>query len=293
MSNNSFMRKGFCIIRGLYDKNVQGGIHMNDISNIYSKVGAAYGNTFANSTKDAEKAEKSNSGEAVQKTKVPGKTIGNPKLSEKAQKYYEELKSKYHNMDFILVSEDQKEKAKSQAASYAQGGKMVVLIDEDKIEKMAEDSSYRAQYEGIIEKASAAFYGFKDSITATGANVKGFGMQVNDDGTTSFFAVLEKSSEAQAKRIAEKRAEAKAEKKAEAKKAAKKEAEERIEKARESKSSEKINPSRNQDMDDVVITANSIEELLQKIQDHVQLSMSDNVVTESEKVVGQNIDFKA
>ena len=33
-----------------------------------------------------------------------GKTIGDPQLSEKAQKYYEQLKKKFSNMDFILVS---------------------------------------------------------------------------------------------------------------------------------------------------------------------------------------------
>lgn len=38
-------------------------------------------------------------------------------------------------------------------------------------------------------------------ISATGASVKGFGMQVNDDGTASYFAVLKKSSAAQKQRI--------------------------------------------------------------------------------------------
>ena len=47
-------------------------------------------------------------------TKVSGKTIGNPKLSDEASKYYEQLKKKYSNMDFILVSKDKKEQAKSQ-----------------------------------------------------------------------------------------------------------------------------------------------------------------------------------
>ena len=34
-----------------------------------------------------------------------GKTIGNAKLSEEGVKYYQELKKKYSNMDFILVSQ--------------------------------------------------------------------------------------------------------------------------------------------------------------------------------------------
>lgn len=79
-----------------------------------------------------------------------GKTIGNAKLSEEGVKYYQELKKKYSNMDFILVSKEQKANAQANAASYANGNKMVVLIDEEKIERMATDENYRKQYEGII-----------------------------------------------------------------------------------------------------------------------------------------------
>ena len=260
--------------------NIQGGIKMSDLSNIYSKVGASYGDSYA------KEAEKVDTKEATSSSKIPGKTVGNVKLSDKAKAYYEELRKKYHNMEFVLVSEKEKENAKANAASYAQKGKLVVLVDEAKIERMAEDASYRAQIEGLIEKSSQSFAGFADSVAATGAKVKGYGMQVNDDGTTSFFAVLEKSSEAQAKRISEKRAEKQAEKKAEAKKAAKKKAEERIENLRESR--KESDPS-----NEVRINANSLEELLQKIQDHVQLEKSDSVITDVEKTLGQNIDFSA
>ena len=47
------------------------------------------------------------------KSKVNGKTIGEPQLSEKGAKYYEQLKAKYGNYDFILVSKDQKENAEA------------------------------------------------------------------------------------------------------------------------------------------------------------------------------------
>jgi len=261
---------------------------MSNISNTYSKMGAAYDQQYSKKTLESEKTK---STEAASKSKIPGKTVGNVKLSDKAQQYYEELRKKFHNMEFVLVSEDEKENAKANAASYAQNGKMVVLIDEDKIERMAEDSSYRAQYEDLIEKSSVSFAGFAESVAATGASVKGFGMQVNDNGTTSFFAVLEKSSEAQAKRIAEKREEKRAEKKAESKKEAKERLEENIEEARKANKSRL--ESKKSDSEETVITANSLEELLQKIQDQVQLEKSDTVFTEAEKAVGQNIDFSA
>lgn len=260
---------------------------MSNISNTYSNVGASYEASYQKSTNASDKVNETN--EAKSSSKIPGKTVGTPKLSEKALDYYEELRKKYHNLEFVLVSRDQKENAKNQATSYAQKNKMVVLIDEDKIERMATDSAYRAQYEGIIEKASVGLTQFSASVAKTGANVKGYGVQANDDGTLSYFAVLEKSSEAQAKRIEEKRAAKAQQRKADAKKAQKKQNEERLEKAREARKTGKID--KNESEDEVVLTAGSFEELARKIEDYVQTQKTDSVVTEAEKKLGKNIDF--
>ena len=203
------------------------------------------------------------------KKKVSGQTIGNPQLSEKASKYYEQLKKKYSNMNFILVSQDQKENAKANAAGYANSNNMVVLIDEDKIERMASDENYRKQYEGIIANAASGISQLASSLSATGTSVKGFGMQVNDNGTASYFAVLEKSSAAQKERIE------------------KKENEERLEKKR--KETGDVDDTDNTET--VTVTASSIEELLEKIKDQEQLFLSDTVKTPQEKNVGQNVDF--
>ena len=218
-----------------------------------------------------------NNTKADGKVAVNGQTIGNPRLSEKASKYYDQLKKKYSNMNFILVSEDQKEYAKAQASNYANANNMVVLIDEDKIERMAEDENYRKQYEGIM------------SIAATGANVKGYGMQVNDGGTASFFAVLKKSGAAQKERIAKKAEQKKEAKKAEAKKAKKKEEQERLENKKDSRIDD--NSGIEEDEDTVTITASSMEELLQKIQEYTQKYMNDDVKTDDEKKVGQQFDY--
>lgn len=225
------------------------------------------------------------------KSKVSGKTIGEPQLSEKAQKYYEQLKKKYGNMDFILVSKDMKETAQAHAGSYANANKMVVLIDEEKIERMAEDENYRKKYEGIISGATSQLQQMKSSLAASKAPVKGFGMQVNDGGNASFFAVIDKSLADQRKRIHDK-----AEKKAEDKKKADKaEREERAGKARAEKADKKdhaYGPDSSKE-DLVTVTASSIEELISKINDTVYASMSDNVETEAEKRIGHNIDYMA
>lgn len=255
---------------------------MNSVS---MEVGAqaTYNNSNVNQTKDSNKTEQA-------KKSSYGKTVGNPQLSDKAAQYYDSLKSKYNNMDFVLVSKDQKEQAKAMAAGYANPHKMVVLIDEEKIEKMAEDENFRKKYEGIIAQSASGMKEFAGKLAGTGANIKGFGMQVNDNGETSFFAVMKKSGEKamvdQKNRIEKKTKANKEAKKAEAKKAKKKEDEKRLEKKRE-----ETNKVEAEDDETVTITASSMDELLQKIGDQAQLWRSDDVLTDSEKQVGQQFDF--
>ena len=212
-----------------------------------------------------------------------GRTIGSPELSEEGQKYYEELKKKYSNMDFILVSTDMKEIAKSQAGSYANPNRLVVLIDEEKIERMATDENFRKQYEGIIAGAALKLPQMQKSIGSNPA-VKGFGMQVNDGGNASFFAVVDKSLAMQRERIQKNK-----EKKAEAKKAdEKKEAKE----AAAEKLKEKRGDRANMEEDLVTVTASSMEELIRKINDITYGAMSDHALTDFEKARGQHIDFR-
>ena len=264
------------------------------------KVTDTKGKEKTDETASPEKTGKADKTDKTEKNgKVNGKTIGNPKLSEKAAKYYEELKRKYSNMDFILVSEDQKEKARAQAGSYANASKMVVLIDEDKIERMAEDENYRRQYEAIIANAGSGIAQLRSSLEASGTKVKGYGMQVNDGGTASYFAVLQKSSDAQKERIEKKREKTAEEKKTEAKKAQKEAQEKRIKDAknqRDGQTAERVNKTDEVSDSDwehtVTITASSIEELLKKISDYQQNERMNTVQTTEERMVGGHIDYK-
>ena len=208
--------------------------------------------------------------------KVAGKTVGEPKLSEKAAKYYEQLKKKYANMDFILVSKDKKAEAEANASKYASSNKTVVLIDEEKIERMAEDEQYRKKYEGIISGAQTQLKQMMQNIGPNSA-VKSYGIKINDGGTASFFAVVDKSLAAQKERI---------QKKSEQKKAAKEEREERLEKHRENGKTDKTG-----DEDLVTVTASSIDDLMKQINDVIYTGLSDKAQTEQEKQVGQNFDF--
>lgn len=220
--------------------------------------------------------------QAKKKSKVSGKTIGQPELSEKGQKYYEELKKKYSNMDFVLVSKDMKEQAKAQAGNYANPNRMVVLIDEEKIERMAEDENYRKQYESIIKNAATKLPELQSSLGKAASNVKTFGMKVNDNGTASYFAVVDKSLASQRDRIEKNAAKKKEAQKTADKKAAKKAAEEKLDKTRLE--------GKEQDEDTVMVEATTIDELIEKI-NQALYGDGNRVRTEEERALGQHIDF--
>lgn len=225
------------------------------------------------------------------KTEVSGRKVGNPQLSEKAAKYYEQLKAKFGNMEFVLVSKDMKEQAEANAAKYGSADRTVVLIDEEKIERMAEDEDYRKQYESLITSAAAQLSQMKSGLSADNG-VTSYGIKINDNGTASYFAVIDKSLAAQKERI-----EKKAEKKAEDKKTAAREAEkertekQRADRAEKNKTEKTGDDKKTGKKDEVTVTANSVEELLSKINMIYYEALSDNVRTEAERQVGQHFDM--
>ncbi|MBR4760896.1 MAG: hypothetical protein IK078_12225 [Lachnospiraceae bacterium] len=241
-----------------------------------------------------------------------GNTIGDVKLSDGAKDYYDKLKAKYGNMDFIAVSKDMKGLVAQNAAAYGNSSKMVVLIDEEKLERMASDESFRKKYEGIIAVASMKMTDAKNSLASTGANVKNFGMSVDSNGKESFFATVEKAGDQQ-KKLIEKRAAEKKEKKAkEHKKAEAKARQERIEKAKE-KRAEKSEKADQPDHDEipedaekrihdkvmevygkeyVTIEADSMDDLLTKVQNYSYDGAAGRVMTDAERSLGGHIDFR-
>lgn len=223
-----------------------------DVGAITSSTAGAMGTSASKGARPAE---------VVKKYPVTGKTIGNPRLSEEAKRYYESLKEKYQGMDFILVSSDKKDKVKEHAGSFANPQSMVVLIDEEKIEKMATDDQYRQHYEGLIAAAQKKLPELRKAL-GNFSVVKGFGMYLNDNGTASFFVATKTSAEKQAEKIKERKEE-------------KKEAERLAEKKAEK-----------------IITADSIEELQKKVEELSYILMADMVKSAGEQYLGTVIDFK-
>lgn len=69
---------------------------------------------------------------------------------------------------------------------YQSSKELLVLIDSDKIEKMAEDEEYRAKYEGILNNAASRLNQMKDSLGSKADSVSSFGMTFDDHGNASF-----------------------------------------------------------------------------------------------------------
>ena len=238
----------------------------------------------ADVTKEADKTTK--------KSKVSGRTIGDPVLSDKAQKYYEKLKAKYSNMDFILVSPEKKEEAESKKGMYQSSKELLVLIDSDKIEKMAEDEEYRAKYEGILNNAASRLNQMKDSLGSKADSVSSFGMTFDDHGNASFFAVVDKSLASQRERIADKKEAAakekkKAQREAQEKRAEEKKADRTDKKGKTDGTGKAKDTEKTSDADKVTVSASSWEELDNVIYE----SRADSVMTKEEKAVGQSFDY--
>ena len=171
------------------------------------------------------------------KTKEYGMAIGDVQLSDKAKDYYAELKKKFGDMNFIVVSKDMKAQVQANAAAYGTSSGSVVLIDDEKLEKMATDESYRKKYEGMISLYKTKLPEMKQSLANTGVSVKNFGITVGDNGAASFFATVDAdakvNAEAAEKRLEKKQAAKAKEKKAEAKRTEAKRAEKRAEARKE------------------------------------------------------------
>lgn len=206
-----------------------------------------------------------------------GTVVGDVELSDKAKDYYAKLKEKFGNVDFVLVSRNMKEQVEANASRYGSSAKPIVLIDDEKIERMANDPAYAKKYEGIIASSLEKLQAARNTLAASGATIKNFGMSVGENGKTSFFAVLEKASDS-ANKIREKNLEKhKAEKAEEKKKAEKAKEKERLEELTE-------------DKEYIEFKSESLEDLIDRVSQYAFNSSASAL--EAQEGIGQSIDFK-
>lgn len=146
------------------------------------------------------------------------------KLSSKAQEFLKNLRKQYGDYDFFVgnSTDDLKNLVKSGNKEFS------VIFSNAELERMANDEKYAAekmQTVGRAVKMSEEInqkYGFESAFgkdQASNAEITRIGIAFHDDGTTTFFAELEKSSARQRTRIEKDREEKRAEKEKDKKKA--------------------------------------------------------------------------
>ena len=249
----------------------------------------------------ADKAVDKTADNKTEKTTVTGTaTFGNARLSQGGLAYYNMLKAKFSSMNFVLVASDSKQQAEAVKGSFASAGAMTVLIDTDKIEKMASDEQYRKKIEATISSAASGLTGLSKKISASytfagssAGAVTAFGMTVKDGGNAMFFAVLKKANTAQKEHNAKVAKERKEEKEAEKDKRQEQISEAARDKADKAAETQGNTGKADAETDTVTVTAGSIEELIRKIQEYQYHALSDSIMTEKEKAVGASIDCKA
>ena len=184
----------------------------------------------------------------------------NTKLSDTASNYLEELRNKYNTSEIVVVGSDQADKATEIASKVRTNKSTVIVVTEDELEKMATDEKTRTENEALLDEAIKQLPAAMKKMDEAGLDVKTMGIEIKD-GTTNYFAVIDKSIQAQKERIEAKQEEKRAEKK------------------------------ENKKEDLVKVTATSLDEFMKKLEDLLYEIKSDTVVTEQEKMVGQAFDF--
>lgn len=218
-----------------------------EISSNYSSYASSYANA-ANSKKQT----------AESKAATQTGSIGEAGLSKKAQALLEKLRKTYGDMDFMVADFDKGDNAKE---ILSHGTKEVsVIFSSSELEKMASDEKYEKEYmdrmQGALRMSEQINreFGFTSAFGEKSGNgeISRIGISFNSDGTTSFFAELEKSSARQREHIEKAREEKRAAKKEQEKKAEKEKLEGRY--LREDTGVKRT-----------TVQANSMEELLEKI----------------------------
>ena len=252
---------------------------LNSLYSTYAKAASA------NKTNAAKKNDSvASTGKADKADKVTAKA--EDKLSDKAKKLLDSLRTKYSGYDLQVA--DYKTSEEANAILSKSDKDFAVLFTSSELEKMANDDEYSQKVQTFIEdsaktlqEAVAKLNENDDSDNENGvksADIKRLGISFDGNGKISYFADLVKSTESANDKAADIREEKAEEKKAEAKKAEKKEAKEKAERAAKEKAAEEsdkteetsgttvtVNTSKNAKEKKAFLTADTMDDLLKQL----------------------------
>lgn len=225
--------------------------------------GNLYHNYIAQNAKESTRKKETYYGyNQAEATQIQDSESKQPRLSNQAAALLEKLRKTYgEDMDFMVADFSGPEEAK---AALAHGTKeFSVLFSVEELEKMASDENIEQEYMDRIQQALRMSdeingkYGFESGLgeNNNGVSVTNLAVAFHADGTMTLFADLEKSSAMQRERMEK----AQKEKTEETEKTDK-------EKFQESISHKADNPWMYSDVKRTSVQADSIEELLEKIQ---------------------------
>ena len=167
-----------------------------------SSNGEKLGSKFVELVKKAENAISTY--DAKKKNTVDDKnnaaTVGETQLSEKAQALLTKLREGYGDMDFFVANFNGGDNAVDIMSKSGKAYSVILTVEE--LEKMASDEKYEKEYMDRVQNARNMAgqinkeYGFTSAGEATNKiKVGNIGISINEDGTITFLAALEKSSQ--------------------------------------------------------------------------------------------------
>ncbi len=231
--------------------------------NVQSTLGYSNYKSSYKSNRVKEKKEETSTSKTSKENAI---SKGEKQLSKAAQKVLLSLRGSRTDMDFMVADYDKGDSAKDILAK--SNKEYTVIFSSEELEKMASDEKYYAEKMKSIDGALRmseeinAKFGFERAFGKSVMNMDGvtmtkFGISFNSDGTTSFFAELEKTSNQQ---------------------------KEWLEKSLEKKAN--TNKTKNQDVKKVTLQADAKEELIDKIKNIDWDTLKDDI-----KTVGVKIDY--
>ncbi|MBR1634211.1 MAG: hypothetical protein IJ682_04010 [Lachnospiraceae bacterium] len=231
---------------------------MMNVGGYNASVTGYYGNEIANASRSKTKDD----GKVQEKPKTAQATktseSNESKLSEKAQNFLKNLREANDDMDFFVANSGD-----DMEGLFAGSTKeFSVAFSNEELEKMADDEEYANQKLDSVRNAMdmsdriSKQLGLEDKDVS----ISKIGISMNDDGTMSIFAELEKSSAKQRERIEQAR-----EKRAGEQKEAKEKAAEEKEEVKEKDAGRIGERYGRSDVARTTVEASSEEELLEKI----------------------------
>ncbi|MCR5216546.1 MAG: DUF6033 family protein [Lachnospiraceae bacterium] len=150
-------------------------------------------------------------------------------------------------------------------------------------ERMQQDEQMRNEYENLLASAAMDVSHLGKQLQTLPVKVNDYGLQIDEEGTPSFFAVLQKAGEGQRNRIERMIAKAVQKEVLTEKSNQKAELEALYEARRET--------NRLETPGFISLSARSSEELFKKVQDYSIEELSNHILSPRERALGQNLDF--